>query len=121
MIRALEVVWINDHLIKPPGPKMVVCVEPYLGFYFRINTHDNWQPCVFMPREPHHPFLRHDSHIECTILDLDDHLIGEAIKRNGILGRLHRSLCEPLLLTLGQAQGSRQDLRAIRQVLENHR
>lgn len=121
MIRALEVIWIDDHLIRPPGPKMVVCVEPYLGFFFRINSHDNWQPCVSLPREPHHRFLKHDSHIECTILDLDDHLIGQAIRRNGILGRVHPSLCPPLLDVLGQTLGSRNDLRAIRQVLESHR
>lgn len=117
----LEVTWIADVDIAPPGPKMVVCVEPELGFYFRINSHDNWEPCVPIIREPDHMFLKWDSFIECTILDLDDYIINQALKKNGVIGRVSNALCAPLMEALGYASGSRQDRNAIRAVLDRMR
>lgn len=118
-MRPLEVTWIADSEIEPPGPKMVVCVEPYLGFYFRINTHDNWQPCVPISKEPDHKFLKWDSFIECTILDLDDYVIQQALKKSGVIGTISTSLSDPLIQNLGSC--SRQDRNAIRSVLERLR
>jgi hypothetical protein len=116
-MRPLEVTWIADSEIEPPGPKMVVCVEPYLGFYFRINSHDNWRPCVPIAKEPdHNKFLQWDSFIECTILDLDDYVIQQALKKNGVIGRVSIALRDQLLQNLGT--GSRHDRNAIRVVLE---
>jgi hypothetical protein len=114
----LEVTWIADKEIEPPGPKMIVCVEPFLGFYFRINSHDNWEPCVAILKEPDHRFLRWDSFIECTILDLDDYIIMQALKKSGVIGRVSTRLCDPLINALASMQGSRQDRNAIRSVLE---
>ena len=114
----LDVIWIHDDLIAPPGPKMVVCVEPFMPFYFRINSNDNWRPCVPITRDPDHPFLKWDSFIECTILDFDDYIIKQALRNGGVIGKVSGSLCQPLIDALGYATGSRRDLNAIRAVLE---
>ena len=121
MIRPLDVIWIPDDTIRPPGPKMVVCVEPDLGFYFRFNTHDNWEPSVPIRRLPDHGFLQWDSFIQCRILDPDDYIIQRALRDRGVIGRVSPSLCDPLLEALGYAAGSRRDLNAIRVVLEQAR
>ena len=118
-MNALEVVWINDDLITPPGPKMVVCVEPNLGFYFRINSNDNYEPCVTVRREPNHLFLKWDSFIQCTILDLDDYLINRALQESGVVGTIATELCDPLIAAVGAANCSKLDRNAIREVLEN--
>lgn len=117
----LDVTWISDNEIKPPGPKMVVCVEPDLGFYFRINSHNDWEPCVPIIKEPEHRFLKWDSFIECTILDLDDYIINQALKKCGVIGKVSRSLCDPLIEAIGFASGSRRDRNAIRTALERLR
>lgn len=117
-MKALDVIWIPDEEIKPPGPKMVVCVEPRLGFYFRINSSSEWEPCVPILREPDHPFLTWDSFIECTILDPDDYIINQALKKRGIIGSVSTKLCGQLIEKLNYASGSRQDRNAIRTVLE---
>jgi len=117
-MKPLEVIWVSDEEIRPPGPKMIVCVEPYLSFYFRINTHNNWEPCVPILRNPDHHFLKWDSFIECTILVIDDYVISQSLKKSGVIGTVSRTLCRPLLDALGYAQGSRNDKNAIRAVLE---
>jgi hypothetical protein len=98
MIKALEVIWIHDATIRPPGPKMVVCLEPVLGLFFRINTDPKWQTPVKLQKEPHHRFLEHDSHLECgDPLELDDYIIEQSIeRRGGIIGCVHQSLA-PLI------------------------
>jgi hypothetical protein len=84
-VSALDVIWIWDGFIKPPGPKMVVCIEPSLGFFYRINSEGKWQFPVPL-RNVDHPFLKHDSFIECgEPFELDDYLIDESVRRNGIL------------------------------------
>ncbi|SIR00233.1 hypothetical protein SAMN05880582_105181 [Rhizobium sp. RU20A] len=118
MTNTLDVIWIADTEIKPPGPKMVVCVEPFLGFYFRINSNDNWEPCVAIAKEPHHAFLKWDSFIECTILDLDDYVVREALRKSGVIGRVSRTLCQPLIDALAFSHGSRRDREAIRLALQ---
>lgn len=113
MMNTLEVTWISDEEIRPPGPKMVVCVEPHKGFYFRINSHDNWEPCVPLIKEPHHRFLRWDSFIECSILEIDNYIIGKAVKERGIIGKISPLLCAKIIEQLGYARGSRHDKNAI--------
>lgn len=113
----LEVVWISDDEIEPPGPKMVVCVEPFLGFYFRINSQPHWEPCIPIERLPHHEFLKWDSFIECRIIDPDDYIISESVRKGGIIGRVSPSLCEAMLAALGGAGHSRADRNAIHGVL----
>lgn len=117
-MRPLDVLWISDEEIKPPGPKMVVCVEPTLGFYFRINSHSDWQPCVPIIKEPDHTFLRWDSFIECTILDPDDYIINQAIEKGGMIGRVSLDVCNALIEKLPYVMGNLQDKNAIRAALE---
>src|SRR5215203_1726956 len=67
---------------RPPGPKMVVCISPELGLFFRINTEPNWQTSIKLFRGPNHLFLEHDSHLECgEPLDLDEYVVEESIYR----------------------------------------
>ena len=96
MIRTLEVIWIFDTRISPQDWKMAVCIQPDCGFFFRINTRP-WKPAIKIEREPHRLWLKYDSYLECSIpFDLDDYAIEQAIKKDGILGRVHSSLA-PLI------------------------
>jgi hypothetical protein len=117
-MKALEVIWIDDDIIRPPGPKMVVCVEPHLNFFFRINSNDNWQPCIPIARQPDHMFLKWDSFIQCSILVFDDYIVDQSLRRKGIIGSVSTSLCSELLMALGACNASRSDRNAIRAVLE---
>jgi hypothetical protein len=56
VLKPLEVIWITDECIHPPGPKMVVCVEANLGFFFRINTRPNWQKSLSLKKGPYQRF-----------------------------------------------------------------
>jgi hypothetical protein len=103
-LRALEVTWIPDVTINPPGPKMVVCVEPQAGFYFRINSGDDWKPCVKIGREPDHLWLKWDSHIECNILDLDDFVIEDAVLSSGVIGTVSVGVGRAILATVRNAR-----------------
>jgi hypothetical protein len=87
VITALDVILVFDGTIHPPGWKMIVCVCPVNGFYFRINSKP-WPEAVVI-RLPDHRFLTHDSHIECNgPLDMDDFSIQESIAAKGIIGRI---------------------------------
>ena len=76
----------------------MVCVEPTLGYFFRINTKGHWQISVPLPLEPHHKgFLRHDSYLECgQPLELDAYVIEESLKDNGVIGRIDPSLAKAI-------------------------
>lgn len=92
-MRPLEVTWIPDDTIKPPGPKMVVCISPQHGWYFRINSKSVWTPSVQLLRVPDHPWLHHDSFLECNILELDDYVIDRALNQSGVIGAVSVELC----------------------------
>lgn len=68
---------------------MVVCVEPALGFFFRINTNPYYQTPIALS-VANNGFLEHDSFLECgTPMELDDYVIAESIRENqGTLGVL---------------------------------
>ena len=86
MLLALETILIPDQTIKPPGPKMVVCVAPEEGYFFRINSEPKWQQPVLLSAKDH-PFLKHDSYLECGApLDLDEYVVQEALRDKGIIG-----------------------------------
>jgi hypothetical protein len=88
LVAPLDVIVIWDDFIRPPGPKMVVCVEPASGFFFRINSEGKWQTPV-MIRRREHPFLKRDSAIECgDPFELDDYVIEESIRRHGVIGKI---------------------------------
>ena len=91
-LSALDVIWIWDGFIKPPGPKMVVCIEPASGFFYRINTKGKWQvPVPILKKD--HSFLKHDSFIECgDPFELDDYIVDESIRRSGILGQIAKQV-----------------------------
>lgn len=96
MIKPLEVIWIHDELIKPPGPKMVVCVEPEIGLYLRINS-DGWRDGSLKIEKGAHKFLDHDSYIECgDPFDLDDYIVLEALKKSGVIGNVDSALAEQI-------------------------
>lgn len=92
MMKPLEVTWVPDDTILPPGPKMVACIVPAQGWFFRINTADHWRPNVPLVRLPDHPFLKHDIHLECQILELDDFVIAEALRKTGVIGSISPTL-----------------------------
>lgn len=91
-MQPLEVIWINDALIRPPGPKMVVCISPDLGWFFRINTRNHWRPSVPLLKAQN-PFLDHDSFLECQIIELDDYIVEQAMADRGIIGRVDSRIC----------------------------
>lgn len=92
ILRPLDVIRIHDELIKPPGPKFVICVEPLLGLFLRINT-DGWRDGSVSISCSKHTFLKHDSFIECgDPLDPDSFIVDDAVERYGILGRLDPAL-----------------------------
>lgn len=94
---ALDVIYIMDDYIKPPGAKYVVCVEPDLGLYLRINS-DGWRDgSVEVIRDKHAPFLHWDSFIECgDVLELDEFVIQDALDDKGILGSISDELCQEI-------------------------
>ena len=84
----LDVLWVWDEGLRgAPKFKMAVCVEPDAGLFLRINTRDLVRPCVPILRRDH-PFLDHDSHVECDLAEYDDYAIEEGRDRGGIVGRL---------------------------------
>jgi len=90
-VALLDVIWIDDAFIHPPGPKMQVCVCPASGFFFRINSAPKWQIPVLI-RQADNPFLKHDSYIECgSPLELDDYVIETSLAGNDgkIFGKLN--------------------------------
>lgn len=77
----------------PPGPKMVVCIEPELGIFFRINSNEHWPKSIPIPLKGHEKFLDHDSFIECgSPLDLDEYVIDESLAEKGIIGKADPNL-----------------------------
>ena len=97
---------------------MVVCIEPDLGFYLRINSYPEWEPCVPIIKEPDHGFLKWDSHIECNVLDPDDYIIQESLKAGGVIGTVSPILCQSILAALGGTALARADRVAIWACLE---
>ena len=89
MLDPLDVILIFDGLIEPPHPKMVVCVQPDEGWFYRINSRPFLKPCVPLIRLPDHPWLDHDSFLHIDILMLDDYIVEESLNRhNGIIGKV---------------------------------
>ncbi len=81
----LDVIWIHDAFIKPPGPKIMVCVEPTLPLFYRINTEAKWQIPVLITKADN-PFLKWDSYLEVGVpLEYDDYVIDQS-PRHGRLG-----------------------------------
>jgi hypothetical protein len=104
-MKALEVIRIYDETIRPPGPKMVVCIEPALGLFVRINSEPKWQTPVKLEKEPHHKFLDWDSYLECgEPLELDDYIIEQSINRFGIIGLIHSTVASKIYAAVKAAR-----------------
>ncbi|WHA41973.1 hypothetical protein [Agrobacterium larrymoorei] len=102
MLKALEVIWIYDNLIEPPHPKMVVCVQPDEGLFYRINSRPFLKPCIPLVRDPDHPWLDHDSFLHIDPLMLDDFIVKHAVERGGVIGVVQANLSSQIKrLTLG--------------------
>jgi hypothetical protein len=103
VLKVLEVTVIYDDTIWPPGPKMVVCIEPELGVFFRINSRPNWQTPVKLEREPEHKFLQRDNYMECSEpLELDDYIIEQALT-HGVVGRISRTKAPEICAAVAKA------------------
>ena len=120
MLEPLEVIWIHDDCISPPGPKMVVCVQATLGFFFRINTRPNWQQSLFLKKAPDHPFLAHDSYLECgDPLELDDYVVEQSLGDKGVIGTVSHALIPDILEAVRTAtRMSEKDKRTIAMFLD---
>ncbi len=70
---------------------------------------------------PHasHPFLRHDSHLECgALFDLDDYVLEQTLAERGVLGRVDTQLVPAILVEIAKCQTLREnDLAEIRRAL----
>jgi hypothetical protein len=86
-VQLFDVTWIFDRLTDPQKHKMMVCLTFERGWFLRINTRNNFRPCVPITRHAH-PFLKHDSHVECSLLEIDEFEIEEALTQSGIIGRV---------------------------------
>ena len=115
LLSPLEVILFFDGCIRPPNWKMIVCVEPHLGLFFRINTAGKWQTPVKIDKN-RHSFLQRDSHIECgEPLDIDDYIVQQSIDEKGILGKVHKDLVAPIYAAVMSAKNlSASDKEAIR-------
>jgi hypothetical protein len=97
VINTLDVIWNYDTEIHPSKWKMVACIQPDCGYFFRINTRP-WPPAIKLEKTPHHEFLKWDSYLECNRpLELDEYTIEQSIKRTGVIGRIHASLATGIL------------------------
>ena len=101
MLQPLDVIKIFDRAIEPPNWKMVVCICPREGLFYRINSYDDFPIGVPILKDPDHRFLKWDSFIECGryAIELDDHQIGEALKQSGgkPVGRIARSYAQEIV------------------------
>jgi len=83
---------------------MVVCIEPSLGLFFRINTEPKWQTPVEL-RKSDHPFLDWDSNLECgEPLEFDDYVIEESLRDRGVIGRVLPSLAPQIFEAVRNAR-----------------
>lgn len=75
---------------------MQVCIDYESGWFLRINTKDIIRPCVKIFRDDN-PFLKHDSHIECTLLEVDEYEIEDSLRHSGIVGQVSRKIAKDIL------------------------
>ena len=114
LLAPLAVIWIHDGLIRPPGPKMVACLCPEAGLFARINTAGWRRGSVPLARRLH-PFLLHDSHLECgAIFELDDYVVQQALDppSRGVLGMVAAGAVGDILAAVHAAPALRTDDKA---------
>ncbi len=111
MIKTLDVIYIHDDLIKPPGPKRVVCICPKLGLFLRINTKGVRPGSVLLLHSLHNNLLDHDSYVECGApFELDDYTVEQSINEGrGVMGQIHHSVIDKMVLEIGKSQSMSAD------------
>lgn len=109
-----EVIWVFDRTTRPPKSKMVVCLSYTEGWFLRVNTSGRFRPCIAIDKK-RNPWLDHDSHVECTLLQFDEFEIEESLRdwKNpvGTLHLDHKALI--LKALLGERYINRSDKAAL--------
>lgn len=75
---------------------MQVCIDYENGLFLRINSKDKIRPCVSILRTDN-PFLEHDSHVECSLNEIDEFEIEESLLRDGVIGTLDHGTAPQIL------------------------
>lgn len=100
MLSVLDVIIIHDVETRPPKTKMVVCICPEEGLFYRINSYDDYPIGVAISKDPYHNFLKWDSFIECGKypIELDDFSVQSSLQRSGgkPIGRIHQQHAEEI-------------------------
>jgi hypothetical protein len=100
VLERFEVIWVFDRSIEPPKPKMIVCLSYEKGWFMRINSSARFRPCVPISVVMN-PWLDHDSHVECVLLEFDEYEIEESMKnRRNPVGHLHKDYAKAILQAL---------------------
>lgn len=85
---------------------MVVCLCPERGLFVRINTR-GWRPgSVPIAAGKSHPFLDHDSHVECgAVFELDDYVIDQSLDPpgKGVIGQVAPHVINALIAAIKAA------------------
>jgi len=82
---------------------MVVCVSVKHGLFLHINSRGPSGRDVLLPKTEQHPFLAHDSFIECSgLIELDDYTLAASVAASGVLGSVHRSLGAAIVAALDE-------------------
>lgn len=94
-----DVIWVYDRSINPQKWKMQVCLLEAEGWFLRINTRDVIRPCVAISQAKN-TFLATDSFIDCSLCIIDEYEVNEALKRDGIIGKVDASAAPEVLKCL---------------------
>lgn len=104
MVRVFDVIWLYDDGAEGQRkPRMMVCLSPDDGFFFRINTSPKFLPNVAIMRNPHHAWLVHDSFVQCSLLEYDEYPVQETLESRGVIGQVHFSMVSPIVERLRAA------------------
>lgn len=103
MLNFFDVIWLYDRSINPQKWKMQACIDFDAGWFLRINTRDRIRPCVPISKAENE-FLEHDSHVDCSINEIDEYEIEDAVRREGVIGTMSYSHASDILNAL---QGAR--------------
>lgn len=95
-----QVVWPYDPDVTPPKPKLWVAVAPSRGLFMRINSRPHvLRPFAVLLPADLHPFLSHDSWLNCgELVECDAYRLHELLgrqrmpERRGIVGEIHPSV-----------------------------
>lgn len=82
---------------------MQACLNYETGWFLRINTRDNIRPCVAIAKADN-DFLDHDSHVDCSINEIDEYEIEDALIREGVIGTLSYAYAPAILEVLQAAR-----------------